>query len=113
MRYPMRSQCRVLCAYLLALAAPAFADEKLDLHRQLLKMADRQQKERRALFAAVTSRAELEALQKSLREKFLRLLGGLPGGEGAPPAQILGTIVADDYIIQKLVFESASDYFVP
>jgi hypothetical protein len=35
------------------------------------------------------------------------LLGGLPQSKGAPPAKILGKIEAEDYIIEKLVFESS------
>ena len=103
---------RFLCLGLLALATPAFAGDKVDLHQHLLDLADRQQKERRAAFAAVNSKAELETLQKSLREKFLRLIGGLPENKSVPPAKIMGTIEADDYVIEKLVFESSPGYFV-
>jgi dienelactone hydrolase len=109
----MRSLPPCLCASLLAFAAPTSAGPKADLHRQLLDLADRQQKERRARFAAATSKAALEALQKSLRQKFLRALGGLPRSTGVPPARILGKIEAADYVIEKLVFESSPGYFVP
>ena len=88
------------------------AAEKPDIHQQLLETAERQQKERRAQFAAVTSKAELETLQKSLREKFLKLLDGLPQSKGVPPAKILSKIEADDYVIEKLVFESSPGHFV-
>jgi dienelactone hydrolase len=109
----MRNLLYLLCPFLLALPAPAVAGEKPDLHRQLLDLADLRQKERRAQFAAVHSKTELDALQKSLREKFVRLLGGLPPSQGAPPAKIGGKIEADDYVIEKLVFESTPGYFVP
>src|SRR5262245_4789470 len=64
------------------------ADEAMpaDLHQQLLALAARQERERRARFAAVRSGAELEALQESLRATSLRLIGGLPGRTGTPPA---------------------------
>jgi dienelactone hydrolase len=96
----------------LAVATPALAGEKADLHEQLLNLADRQQEERRAHFGAVTTKTDLEALQKSLREKFLKLLGGLPLGRGTPPAKILGTIEAEDYVIDKLVLESSPGHFI-
>lgn len=108
----IRSLPQLLCPLLLAIATPAFAAEKPDLHQQLLDLADRQQQQRRAHFAAVTSKADLEKLQTSLRGKFLKSLGGLPQSKGVPPAKALGTIDADDYVIEKLVFESAPGYFV-
>ena len=90
---------RFLCLSLLAfatstLAGSTLAGEKSDLHQQLLDQADRQQKERRAAFAAVKSRAELAMLQTALRAKFLKLIGGLPENKTVPPAQIVGTIEA-------------------
>ncbi len=100
------------CPILLACAAPALGGEKPSLDRQLLDLAARQQNERRARFAAVKTAADLEALQKSLREKFLQLLGGLPKPAGVPPARIMGRIEADGYVIEKLVFESSPGYFV-
>ncbi len=109
----MTNPYRFLCLFLLACVSPALAGEKSDLHQQLLEMADRQQKERRAHFAAATTKADVETLQKSLREKFVRLLDGLPQSQGVPHAKILGTIEAEDYVIEKLVFESSPGYFVP
>src|SRR5471030_2811168 len=49
-----------------------------DIQQQLLDLAARQEKQRRERFAAVTTKADLEALQKSLRETFLKRLDGLP-----------------------------------
>src|SRR5438477_13164887 len=49
-----------------------------DVHRQILDEAAGQEKRRRARFAAVAAPADLEALQRELRQKFLNLLGGLP-----------------------------------
>src|SRR5262245_18106998 len=102
----------------LGLAAPAglacATDARsADVHQQLLELAARQQEQRRARFAAVTSKAELEALQRSLREKFLQLLGGLPERPADLPVQKVGRIEADDYLVEKLVYESLPGYFVP
>ncbi len=82
------------------------------LHRQILDEAARQERERRARFAAVANPADLEALQKELRGKFLNLLDGLPQTQGVPKVQTTGTIEADDYRIEKLVYESLPGYFV-
>jgi dienelactone hydrolase len=84
-----------------------------DVHRQLLDLAGRQEGERRARFAAVKTKAELEELQGSLRRTFLRLLGGLPDKEGAPPVTKTGRIEGDGYLIEKLAYESFPGYYVP
>ncbi len=87
--------------------------EPPSVHEQLLDLAACQERERRARFAAVASRADLAALQKSLREKFLALLDGLPTAQGAPPTRSVGQIEADDYRVEKLVWQSFPGYFVP
>src|SRR6266478_9798362 len=79
--------------------APA---ERTDVHRQLLELAADQEKKRRARFAAVRSVADLEALQKELRQRFLMLLDGLPEASGPPPVKIVDRIDADDYTVEKL-----------
>jgi pimeloyl-ACP methyl ester carboxylesterase len=84
-----------------------------DVHQQILDLAARQQEQRRARFNALATKTDLEALQTSLREAFLRLLDGLPGKEGIPPVRTTGTIEADDYVIEKLAYESFPGYFVP
>lgn len=94
----------------LATAADA---QPVNVHQQLLDLADEQERQRRARFAAINTRADLEGLQRSLREKFLHLLGGLPESRGVPPVRRLGHIDADDYVVDKLVFESFPGYFVP
>src|SRR4029077_7665467 len=42
-----------------------------------------------------------------------RLLDGLPERAGPPPAKKSGQIEADDYVVEKLVYESYPGYFVP
>jgi dienelactone hydrolase len=98
----------------LAAACPAVAAESAgtDVHRQLLDLAARQEERRRKRFGTVKSKADLEALQKTLRESFLRLIGGLPQAGGAPPVKKTGRIEGDDYLIEKLAYESLPGYFV-
>ena len=52
--------------------APQADTKKADVHQQLLDLAARQEEQRRARFAAVKSKDDLQALQKTLRETFLR-----------------------------------------
>ncbi len=84
----------------------------VDLHQQILKLAASQEANRRAEFAAVKTPAELVSLRNSLREKFLRLIGGLPTSEDPPKSRQTGIIDAGDYTIEKLVYESFPGYFV-
>lgn len=84
-----------------------------DIHEEILALAARQERERRARFAAVRTKGDLEALQESLRSAFLRLIGGLPDVAGAPPVRETGRIEADDYVVEKLAYESFPGYFVP
>jgi dienelactone hydrolase len=86
--------------------------DRTDVHRQLLELAAEHEKKRRTRFAAVKSAADLEALQKNLRQTFLALLDGLPEASGPPPVKRTGRIAADDYTIDKLVYESLPGYFV-
>jgi hypothetical protein len=103
------------CLLGLALASGVAAarPEPASLHRQLLDLSDRQQKDRRRRFARVKTRSDLEALQRSLREKLLRSLAGLPEGKGVPPARVTGAIEGDGYVVEKLVLESLPGYHVP
>jgi hypothetical protein len=87
--------------------------KQADVHRQLLDLAARQEARRRARFAAVRTGADLEALQKELRQKFLDCLGGLPAKAGVPPVKKIGHIDAAGYRVEKLVFESFPGYCVP
>jgi dienelactone hydrolase len=93
--------------------APADEAGSDDVHRQLLDLAARYEQERRARFAAVDTKAALEALQQSLRQTFLRLIGDLPEKAGVPPVIATGRIEGEDYLVEKLVFESFPGYFVP
>jgi dienelactone hydrolase len=114
---PALSRRDFLVLGLAASAGLAHGDEappsRPDLHQQLLALAARLQERRRARFTAVHSAADLAALQKDLRQKFLDLLDGLPAASGPPPVRKTGTIEADDYLVEKFVFESLPGYFVP
>jgi len=99
-------------AGLLSATATAADAASVDVHQQLLELAARQEQHRRARFMAVKSKAELDVLQATLRQTFLRLLDGLPLRVGAPPVRKTGKIEAGDHVVEKLVFESLPGYFV-
>jgi dienelactone hydrolase len=95
------------------LSEAAAESQAVDIHQYLLDRAARHEADRRARFAAVQSSADLSALQTSLRQTFLRLLDELPASHAAPAVKQTGVIEADDYRIEKLVYESLPGYFVP
>ncbi len=84
-----------------------------NVHQQILDLAAEQEAKRRARFAAVRTPEELAKLQAELRETFLQLIGGLPEPQAPPTVKVTGTIEADGYTIDKLVYESFPNYFVP
>ena len=113
MLYLTRRMALILSGATLAGLANAAEPARRDVQQQILELAARYERERRARFAAVKSPAELKDLQQNLRETFLRLLDGLPKrGGGPPPAKITGRIEAVDYVVEKLVYESFPGYFV-
>jgi len=61
---------------------------------------------RQERFARVKTEADLRGLQDELRQKVLRLIGGLPDAKTPLNARVIGTIPMDGYRIDKLVFES-------
>ena len=87
--------------------------ERPSLHRQILDRAAILEKQRREYFAAVRSPADLEALQRILRYSFLELLDDLPAKAAVPTVRSAGRIDGDGYTIEKLAYESFSDYWVP
>ena len=105
----------LLGLFAVAGAYPQITPERAapDVHRQLLDLAARQEATRRERFPAVGTAADLEALQRSLRDAFLGLIDGLPGAPaGPPPARTTGRFEGDGYVVEKLVFESFPGYFV-
>jgi cephalosporin-C deacetylase-like acetyl esterase len=112
---PTLSRRDLLLLSLAASAGLARAEdaESTDVHHQLLDMAARQEGERRARFAAVKTKGDLDGLQDTLRKSFLRLLDGFPERKGVPHVTKTGRIEAEDYVVEKLVYESLPGYFVP
>jgi dienelactone hydrolase len=106
----------VLTAGLTAAAGLALAADPplvaVNVHRQLLDLAAECERRRKARFAAVSTPAELETLQKDLRRTFLELIDGLPQASGPPPVRLTGRTEADGYTIDKLAYESFPGYFV-
>ncbi len=61
---------------------------------------------RRERFARVASESDLRALQGELREKALRIMGGLPETKTPLNARVTGGVAMNGYRIDKLIYES-------
>jgi dienelactone hydrolase len=105
-------QASLTVPVVLTSAAPA-EPPRANVHEQILELAAKLQARRRKLFAGIQTKDQLIALQADLRRKFLELLDGLPGKKAAPPVEKTGRIEGDEYVVEKLVYQSFPQYFVP
>ena len=70
-------------------------------------------RERARIVAGLRTRAEAERRQKEVREKILRLIGGLPDQRGPLGVRQLGTVNRGDYRFEKIIYESLPGFYVP
>lgn len=71
-----------------------------------LERAWQQDDRRRAVFEGVRTEGDLQKLRGDLRARVLDIIGGLPEPRTPLHARITGTIAAEGYRIEKVVFES-------
>ncbi|MEO8127759.1 MAG: acetylxylan esterase [Bryobacteraceae bacterium] len=75
-------------------------------------IAQQQLDKREAEIAAIQTVAQAESRKKLVREKVLATMGGLPEYHGPLNARVTGTIQADGFVIEKIIYESLPGYFV-
>src|ERR1035438_7550836 len=103
----------LLCTALFTPAGLAAQQTNLDPLIQWMDLtAQRQLQERETAIAAIHTVADAEQRKKLVHEKLLDILGGLPNYSGPLNARITGTIAADGYTIEKLIFESLPHFYV-
>ena len=82
----------------------------------LLKALDRvaqdQLKQRAAAIAAIKDRTGAEQRKTEVRDKILRLIGGLPEYRGPLNARVMKTTTREGFSIEHVLFESLPGYFV-
>ncbi|MFN7996288.1 MAG: acetylxylan esterase [Bryobacteraceae bacterium] len=76
------------------------------------QIAHKQLQERQRTIAAIQDVAGAEQRKKTVRETFLRLIGGLPDYSGPLNPRITGQIRAAGYTIEKIIFESLPGFYV-
>ena len=82
------------------------------LTRYLNGIGQRYLRERDAAIAKIASREELEARKKTVRQKILNMIGGLPAYRGPLNTRHIGTLERGDYRIEKIVYESLPSFYV-
>ncbi|MFN7921895.1 MAG: acetylxylan esterase [Bryobacteraceae bacterium] len=101
--------CLFVFAPILAFTQTATPDPLLSwLDRQAQQQLDQRQRE----IAAIQTRAQADARRQQVREKLLRLLGGLPSYRGPLHARITGTLETKTHTIEKVVFESLPGIYI-
>jgi cephalosporin-C deacetylase-like acetyl esterase len=75
-------------------------------------IAQKQMDAREALIANIKTVADAEQRKKQVREKILKIMGGLPDYRGPLNARVTGSIQADGFVIEKVIYESLPGYFV-
>ncbi len=88
---------------------PASADPLLGW---MDKIAQKELDAREAAIAGIRTVADAEARKKVVREKIMEVMGGLPNYDGPLHARVTGSIQADGFVIEKIIYESLPGYFV-
>ena len=76
------------------------------------QIAQKELDAREAVIAGIHTVADAEARKKVVREKIMTIMGGLPHYNGPLHAKVTGTIQADGFVIEKVIYESLPGYFV-
>lgn len=108
------SRSEVLLSVLLFVSLPLFSQQtKPDSFLQWMdRIAQQQLQRREAAIAEIQSVADAEHRKQFVRQQLLGLLGGLPGDRGPLNPRITGGIEAENYVIEKVIFESLPGFYV-
>jgi len=82
------------------------------LLRWMDKLAQQQLQRREDAIAKIHNVADAERRKQSVRETFLSLIGGLPDYSGPLNPSTTGRIQAENYTIEKVIFESLPGFYV-
>ncbi|HEY4360179.1 MAG TPA: acetylxylan esterase [Bryobacteraceae bacterium] len=103
-----------LAASLFLCCAVGFAQQEArqDLVRYLDNIADAKLADRQKAVAQIRSRADAEKRQVMVREKILKLIGGLPQRKGPLKVKELGEFDARVFHVKHLAYESQPGFWV-
>ena len=83
------------------------------LKRYLNGIARQHLRERAREVAGLRTREHAESRKKLVREKILRLIGGLPDHRGPLNTRQVGVLERGDYRVEKIIYESLPSFYVP
>jgi len=108
-----KTKIAIVCASLLIpISIFAQAPIRDPLLRWMNDIAQRQLAMRRQAIEQIHTIAEAERRKQSVRATLRELLGGLPDYHGPLNAQVTGTIRAEGYTIEKVLFQSLPNFYV-
>jgi cephalosporin-C deacetylase-like acetyl esterase len=82
------------------------------LKSHLLRTALEQLAERRQQLARIRTPQDFEERRRAIREKILRMIGGLPSERTALNVRRVGSIDRGDYRVDKITYESLPKFYV-
>jgi cephalosporin-C deacetylase-like acetyl esterase len=82
------------------------------LHRYIDSIARTQLAARQRTIAQIRTREAAERRQVEVREKILKLIGGLPQRSGSVAVKEFGSISGDGFRMEKIAYESLPDFWV-
>jgi hypothetical protein len=107
-RQPQAANQRVFAtrAYASHIVLPVIPRGREELAAELTSIGLRQLGQRDRVVAQITTREALERRKQEVREKILRLIGGLPERRGPLNPKPVGVLERQGYRIEKVIFES-------
>jgi len=88
------------------------AEPRAQLTQYLNKIALTRLQQRRQEISQIKTKEEMERRKAIVREKVLRLIGGLPNYRGPLNVRQVGTLDRGDYRIEKVIYESLPGFYV-
>ena len=80
--------------------------------RWMDRIAQQQLDRRERVIASIRTVEAAENRKRSVREKILKLMGGLPDYKGPLNPRVTGRLEKDSYVIEKVLYDSLPGFFV-
>lgn len=111
----LRRRCSIALLSVLVFISSSFFAQQINqgnLLHWMDQIAQQQLQRREATIAKIRNVADAEHRKQFVRQKILSLLSGLPDHRSPLNPRITGRIKAENYVIEKVIFESLPGFFV-